>query len=102
MKQIVELGEGKPAYSIAGQMGRNLIDNPYWPSELAARAGKLFHERYVVFLPLALSKTQDDKGRIRWTFFGGSEQGPERAFWKSFYLSPAEEVPATKSFFFSI
>ena len=27
-------------------------------------------------LPLALSRTQDDKGRIRWTLFGGSEQGP--------------------------
>jgi hypothetical protein len=33
-------------------------------------------------MPLALSRTQDDKGRIRWTLFGSSEQGPERAFWK--------------------
>jgi hypothetical protein len=100
VKQIVELGQGKPAYRIAGQAGRNLIGNPYWPSELATRAGKLLHERYVVFLPLALSRTQDDKGRIRWTFFGGSEQGPERAFWKSFYLSPNEEVPAQKALSF--
>ena len=100
VKQIVELGQGKPAYSIAGQMGRNLADNPYWTSELATRAGKLLHERYVVFLPLVLSRTQDDKGRIRWTYFGGSEQGPERAFWKSFYLSPKEEIPAHKALSF--
>ena len=94
VKQIVELGQGKPAYSIAGQAGRNLVDNPYWPPELTTMAGKLPHERYVVFLPLTLSRTQDDKGRIRWTFFGSSEQGPERAFWQSFYSSPKEEIPA--------
>src|SRR5271157_4210913 len=50
VKQLVELGEGKPAFSISGQMERNLIENPYWPLELAAQAGKLPHERYVVFL----------------------------------------------------
>ena len=100
VKQIVELGQGKPAYNIAGQNGRNLLENPYWPPELASMAGKLSHERYVVFLPLALSRTQDDKGRIRWTFFGGSEQGPERAFWKSFYSSPTEEVPAQEALSF--
>ena len=100
LKQIVELGQGKPSYNIAGQMERNLIDNPYWPPELAAQAGKLPHERYVVFLPLALSKTQDDKGRVRWTFFGSSEQGPERAFWKSFYLSPTQEVQSQKALSF--
>ena len=42
-------------------------------------------------MPLALSRTQDDKGRVRWTFFGGSEQGPDRAFWKSFYSAPGQE-----------
>ena len=42
-------------------------------------------------MPLAFSKTQDDKGRVRWTFFGGSEQGPDRAFWKSFYSAPGLE-----------
>jgi len=102
VKQIAELGQGKPAYNIAGQMGRNLVANPYWPPELAAMAGKLPHERYVVFLPLALSRTQDDKGRIRWTFFGSSEQGPERGFWKSFYSSPIEEIPAQKALSFLI
>ena len=95
--EIVGLGQGKPAYRIAGHLGRNLEDNPYWPPELAARSGKLPHERYVVFLPLALSRTQDDKGRVRWTFFGGSEQGPERAFWRSFYSSPGQERPAQEA-----
>ena len=44
-------------------------------------------------MPLALSRTQDDKGRVRWTFFGGSEQGPAKAFWRSFYTAPGHEVP---------
>jgi hypothetical protein len=93
MGQLVKLGEGQAAYHISGHGGKNLANNPYWPPDLAARAGHLPHERYVVFLPLALSRTQDDKGRVRWTFFGGSEQGPERAFWKSFYSSPDKELP---------
>ena len=102
VKQIVELGQGKPANNIAGQNGGNLLENPYWPPELASMAGKLPHERYVAFLPLALSRTQDDKGRIRWTFFGSSEQGPEKAFWKSFYSSPTEEIPAQEALSFLI
>ena len=65
-----------------------LEGNPYWPPELAERAGDLPHERYVVLLPLALSRTQDDKGRVRWTLFGGSEQGPERAFWQRLLHGP--------------
>ena len=69
------------------------MDNPYWPPELAAHAGKLPHEHYVVLLPLALSRTQDDKGRVRWTFFGSSEQGPSWAFWKGFHSGPTEELP---------
>lgn len=93
VNEIANLGRGKPAYRIAGHLGRNLAENPYWPPDLAAQAGKLSHERYVVLLPLALSKTQDDKGRLRWTFFGGSEQGPEQAFWKSFYSAPGQERP---------
>jgi hypothetical protein len=53
--------------------------------------GAIPHERYVTFMPLAFSRTQDDKGRVRWTFFGSSEQGPDRAFWKSFYSAPGQE-----------
>lgn len=94
LDELVELGQGEPAHRIAGHKRRNLDDNPYWPPELAARAGHLPHERYVVLLPLSLSRTQDDKARVRWTFFGGSEQGPEHAFWKSFYSAPGQERPA--------
>jgi hypothetical protein len=96
-KQLVELGRGEPAYKISGAHGRNLLNNPYWPPELANRAGKLSQERYSIFLPLSLAKTQDDKGRIRWTFFGSSEQGPEKAFWRSFYTAPEQEIPADQA-----
>ena len=70
-----------------------MAGNRYWPRELAGLPGAVPHERYVVFLPLALSQTKDDKGRVRWTFFGSSEQGPDRAFWKSFYRAPGREHP---------
>lgn len=91
--EIVDLGHGKPAFRIGGHQGRNLVGNPYWPPEGASQAGKLPQEKYVTLLPLALSKTQDDKGRLRWTFFGGSEQGPEKAIWQSFYHGPGLELP---------
>jgi hypothetical protein len=97
LDELVELGQGEPAYHIAGHRRRNLDGNPYWPPELAARAGQLPHERYVILLPLSLSRTQDDKARVRWTFFGGSEQGPELAFWKSFYSAPGQERPADEA-----
>lgn len=78
---LVHLGRGTAAHGIS----RNkLANNPYWPRALASAAGQLDHERYVLLLPMALSRTQDDKGRIRWTLFGASEQGPSRAFWMSF------------------
>ena len=48
----------------------------------------------MVIAPLALSRTQDDKGRVRWTLFGGSEQGPSRAFWKGFFTAPGREIAA--------
>jgi hypothetical protein len=87
---LIRLGAGQRARGIARH---KLENNPFWPPELAKHAGKLDHERYVVFLPLALSRTQDDKGRVRWTFFGGSEQGPARGFWKGFFTAPGKEVP---------
>src|SRR5205807_8664145 len=87
---LVHLGHGRPTHGISRS---KLHDNPYWPPELAENAGKLVHERYVTLMPLALSRTQDDKGRVLWTLFGGSEQGPARAFWKSFYVSPRKELP---------
>ncbi|MGD0750563.1 MAG: M28 family peptidase [Anaerolineales bacterium] len=96
MSHVVKLGQGLPDSFIEGHKKSNLQDNPFWPPELdlAARAGTLGHERYVSILPMALSPTQDDKGRLLWTFFGGSEQGPEAVFWKSFFTSPEQELPA--------
>ena len=94
---LVRLGRGQQAHLVAGHQGRNLQNNPYWPPELAAHAGRLHHERYVTLLPLALSKTEDYLGHVRWTVFGASEQGPERAFWKSFYSSPHTEFPVRAS-----
>jgi hypothetical protein len=92
---VAGLGRGEPEPLVAGHRGRNLADNPYWPPELAESAGRLGHERSVVLAPVALSRTQDDKGRVRWTLFGSSEQGPERAFWMSFSTAPGREIPAS-------
>ncbi len=85
---------GEPAERLASN---KLVNNPYWPPELVRQAQTLKHERFVLILPLALSLTQDDKGRKRWTFFGGSEQGPSRPFWKSFFFSPGEEIPSERA-----
>lgn len=85
---LVALARGKPGHGIAPN---KLDDNLYWSPELAERSVALTHERFVVLAPLALSRTQDDKGRVRWTLFGGSEQGPARAFWKSFNTGPDDE-----------
>ncbi len=90
LEEIVNLGTGRRAPQISR---RKLRDNPYWPPALATRAGHLKHERYVILLALALSRTQDDKGRVRWTLFGSSEQGPATACWKGFYSSPRREIP---------
>jgi hypothetical protein len=94
MNHLLKLGKGLPDSCIGEHKNKNLQDNPYWPSELASRAGRLEHERYLSILPLALSPTQDDKGRLLWTFFGGSEQGPEVVFWKGFFSSPEVELPS--------
>jgi hypothetical protein len=91
---LLHLIRGEPAERLAKN---KLVNNPYWPPELARQAGTLRHERFVVILPLALSLTQDDKGRKRWTFFGGSEQGPFRPFWKSFFTSPSKEIPSERA-----
>jgi hypothetical protein len=100
MASLVRLGEGRPDFRLAGHAGGRLVGNPYWPPELDALKGRLAHEAYVIFLPLALSRTQDDKGRIRWTLFGSSEQGPEKAFWQSFYDAPGREAPVSPSLAF--
>jgi hypothetical protein len=97
MSNIIKLGKGLPQHFISGHGGENLHNNPYWPPELACRAGSLFHERYVTLLPLMLSRTQDDKGRVIWTFFGNSIHDPEPTFWKSFFSAPGIEIPISES-----
>lgn len=96
MNNIIKLGKGLPHHSISGHGGENLLNNPYWPAELSARAGSLSHERYITLLPLSLSRTQDDKGRVIWTLFGNSVVDPETAFWKNFYSAPGIELPETE------
>jgi hypothetical protein len=97
MSNIVKLGKGLPQHFISGHGGENLKNNPYWPPDLAFRAGSLAHERYVTLLPLMLSRTQDDKGRVVWTFFGNSIHEPEQAFWKSFFTAPGNAISETES-----
>lgn len=97
IRSLYCLGSGRADH---GFSRTKLADNPYWPDELSQRAGQLGHERFVVLLPLALSRTQDDKGRVRWTLFGGSEQGPAQAFWRGFYSAPNRELPEEEALAF--
>jgi hypothetical protein len=63
-----------------------LGENAAWPRALAdaAPARRAAGEPILVALSLALSRTQDDKGNVRWTLFGTSHDGPGAAFWRSF------------------
>jgi hypothetical protein len=94
LAKLVPLGRGEEGHGISEY---KLRENPYWPAELAARAGSLDHERFVLLLPLALSITQDDKAHLRWTLFGNSEQEPAHAFWKGFFTAPGVEAPAEEA-----
>jgi hypothetical protein len=97
LRDLIRLGRGEPTHHLTHE---RLKDNPYWPPELAARAGQLPHERYVLLASVALSRTQDDKGRVRWTFFGASEQGPAKAFWRGFFRGPRDERPRAEAMSF--
>jgi hypothetical protein len=97
MSNILKLGTGLTEHYISGHGGENLVNNPYWPPDLAEHAGSLSHERYVALLPLMLSRTQDDKGRVLWTFFGNSIPDPETVFWKSFFSAPGTEIAESES-----
>ncbi len=94
LKAVRNLAAGRPAPGLSRIKHRG---NPCWPADLDIAAGALPHERYVLLLPLALSRTQDDKGRVRWTVFGCSEQGPARGFWRGFFTGPDQEWPEEKS-----
>ncbi|HEX3654791.1 MAG TPA: M28 family peptidase [Pirellulales bacterium] len=93
LHSLWHLGHGQPCHGLAKA---KLQNNPYWPPELC-RAGAPSQERYVIIAPLALSRTQDDKGRVRWTLFGGSEQGPAKPFWRSFFSAPGVERPESEA-----
>jgi hypothetical protein len=97
VRALADLAHGKP---VRGFSRNKLAGNAAWPPLLFEK-GLLAHERYLTLLPLALSKTQDDKGRVRWTLFGSSEQGPARPFWRSFFTTPRRQAPAElgESFF---
>ncbi len=63
-------------------LSRTLLEgNPAWPAELAEAAQRRPAARRPSSssLPLALSRTQDDKGNVRWTLFGASHDGRRRA-----------------------
>jgi Peptidase family M28 len=90
LTRLKRLQDGNPDTGLPRHVSR---DNPFWPPELA-REENLQNDRCVLLLPLALARTQDDKGRVRWTLFGNSEQGPGKAFWKSFFTAPGVEAPA--------
>ncbi len=67
------------------RFSHTLLDgNAAWPTDLAAaaRAGELAHDPVVVICPLALSRSQDDKGILGWTLFGASHRGA--ACWDGF------------------
>ena len=93
INDLVAVANGKAANHIGAL---HLADNPYWPVELAEGVKALRHEPFAILSPLALSRTQDDKGRSRWTLFGGSDDGPSRGFWQSFHSAPGQELPATR------
>lgn len=88
LSRLKRLQDGNPETGLPRHVSR---DNPFWPPELSG--ANLQNDRCVLLLPLSLSRTQDDKGRVRWTLFGNSEQGPGKAFWKSFYTAPDVEAP---------
>ena len=91
---LTKFGRGGQDYRVVGRNRRMLEGNPYWSPELDTRLGSFERERYVTLMPVALGKSQDYLGRVRWTLFGNSEQGPARAFWRSFQTAPETPGPA--------
>jgi hypothetical protein len=63
-----------------------LEDNPAWPAALRdlAKRDAFREDAFAIALSLALSRTQDDKGNVRWTLFGCSDEGNSKPFWASF------------------
>ena len=83
-----------------GLPGSMLDGNAAWTAELAAAAaqGRLAKRDIAIALTLALSRTQDDKGNVRWTLFGTSHDGAAAAFWSSFDHDEPERFVRVLSF----
>jgi hypothetical protein len=82
---VAELG--KLALGNGHELSHTLLDgNRAWPESLAAaaRAGRYPRHPFFVLQPLALSRTQDDKGNVRWTLFGASHEPASVVFWRGF------------------
>jgi hypothetical protein len=82
---VAELG--KLTLGSTHEFSRTLLDNNLaWPESLAAaaRAGRYPQHPFLVMQPIALSRTQDDKGNVRWTLFGASHEPASLVFWRSF------------------
>ena len=82
LSALMHLDREQSAQGISREKWRaTVIGRRNWPNCPA----HVPHERYVIFMPLAFSLTKDDKGRVRWTLFGSSEQGPARFLEKLFH-----------------
>jgi hypothetical protein len=82
---VAELG--KLASGTGHEFSRTLLeDNLAWPASLAAAArdGRYPQRPFFVMQALALSRTQDDKGNVRWTLFGASHHPASTVFWRGF------------------
>ena len=90
LEQVVKLARGQ-----ASQVSARLVaDNPAWPPALANRVGWAAEETFPLILPIALTKTQDDKGRVRWTLLGSSGALlPSEPFWGCFRGRRGNERP---------
>jgi hypothetical protein len=105
---IVELGRLVRGEGHA--LSHTLLDgNPAWPAELAeaARAGTFARgpaaaAPLAIILPLALSRTQDDKGNVRWTLFGASHEGASTPFYRSFGPDAEADPEATRARFHAL
>ena len=63
-----------------------MTSRPWLPTCDLSRSNTSFSENHLerpVNGALALSRTQDDKGRIRWTLFGASDHGAARPFFRT-------------------
>ena len=86
-------GRGEPAHGIAEH---KLDGNPYGQMNCVQHAA-LPSERYVVLLPLALLRTQDDKGAVRHGhYLGVASRGRRRPFGKVSYVSPREDTSSLR------